>query len=150
MPYPGATTHPNAPYLLGDGSVWLKQSHALATLFVSTNESTSSVTYVDLATPDSITFTLDEARNVLVEYLAYAFNSVAGNICYNEQFLDGVGQGLTEAGIAMPFASNAQPLPNATIYSALAAGSHTISVQHRVSAGTGNWLRRLLKISLIP
>jgi hypothetical protein len=105
------------------------------------------VTFVDLTTPDSVTFTLDATTNVIVIYKAIETITagVPANV-FDEVMFNGVLDTATINQLTVSTASAAQD--GLTLYrkASLAAGSNTIKVQHRVSAGTGQWSSRGLLV----
>lgn len=147
VPDPGATSHSNRPMVLKDTAAFgFLTGELLASKWVVTDESTTSVTMVDLATADSVTFTLDVTTTVNVVYLAAAYNSVASAAMRNEMNLDGA---LVAASIFAETASSSAlgVFLSALVYqTSLAAGSHTIKIQHDVGSGTGDWFNRLLMV----
>lgn len=156
MPATGGTgvtgpTGPTGPAGGGGGSSYT----ILATSFVITRETTTSSTYADLTTPDTVSATCSATCNLLMEYLAGMGVSSSGpQFCGNLPYLDTVAvepvntQGST-FGFSFPdgnSGSNAQWKATG-----LAAGSHTFTVKHSSLLGTAcGWYDRLIKISLVP
>lgn len=124
----------------GGGSSILGQS------FVDTVETTTSTSYVDLATADSVTFTLSATTNVIIQYSAANY-SFAGCQFYNQANIDGTLVGGNDQANSLVIAA-----PNNIItmsygwLASLAAGTHTVKIQHKVSANTGQWQGRLLTV----
>jgi hypothetical protein len=118
----------------------------LATCFVATAESTNNTSYIDLATVDSITFTLSTTASVLIEYKFQIWNNSSGYTPWNSVVVDGIV--VLNSPIASPYSNSlgaAAPwwLPYLAVN--LAAGSHTVKVQHRTDGGNGyQWSNRLL------
>ena len=150
VPDPGATAHSNFPYLLGDNASWRKPLTLLAVNTVATSESTSSTALVDLTTLDSVSFTLDETRNVLCAYVANTYNTSASNSYHRDVFnfdgSDDTGSQTDTVAVA-GFANN-----DVMLYQkSLAAGAHTVKVRHASPfAGTGTWRARTLAVFLAP
>ncbi len=115
----------------------------LATNYVLGEQTTTSTTYVDLATPDSVSFTLQGLHDVLILYLAFWGQDTINAIDYNEVFLDGSGQANSEHFNGIPVSRDIATICNYRL-SAVTAGAHTVSVRHKVSAGTGFWKNRML------
>src|SRR5262249_61234911 len=75
VPDPGATAHSNFPYFLGDDAAFHPiKGEILGSKYVDTDESTSSNVMGHLTTHDEVTFTLDVAADVVIMYLASAYN----------------------------------------------------------------------------
>lgn len=118
--------------------------------FVATDESTTSTTYVDLATVDSVTFTLGATQDLLVEYLSSAYNTVTNGVFFSEMFLDGVAQTSSEVAQGEPVASTFVAHIMSFKMAGVAAGSHTIKVQHKTQTSTtSHWKTRALKVSIL-
>jgi len=153
VPDPGATAHTNQPFVLQDNVSWaLPLGKILAFNYVATSQSTTSTSVTDLATVDSITFSLDATQNVIILYQAHAYNGTGGSTIVNRDWvmvdtvLDNnavIDTGLLTAGMAQTVG---------ILYRlSLASGSHTIKVQHGVpNGGTGTWYSRALMAILSP
>jgi hypothetical protein len=121
--------------------------------FVATDESTTSTTYVDLTTADSVTFTLNSTRDLLVEYLSFTYDGVALTDNYSEVFLDGTGQGSSQ--LQQTQVTVGTIIAHYIVYklAAVGSGSHTVSVKHKIMTGAGgqvgHWLNRSLKVSIL-
>lgn len=122
---------------------------AIASNFVITDESTASTSYVDLTTPDSTSFTLAASTVVLIDYTAYGYmTSGSGSAVplYNIVNVDGSNIAATESFIEP--SSTFNTTVNTSQYSlTLAAGAHTVKIQHKVGSSTGHWAQRLLTIN---
>ncbi len=154
---PGGTVN-----LLSDMPQWLTfntDSHgtrtyvpvgsALGSTFTATDETTGSTSFVDLTTHDAVTFTCAATCTVAVWYNANCYNVGGGaTAIYNAVFVDAVqaddgNQVILSAGASGPLTCSA-------IWKAasLSAASHTIDIQHKVSANTGHWRDRMITVSL--
>jgi hypothetical protein len=148
---PGATAHPNFPWVLRDDAVWHPPIGIIGIQVVEADESTSSSANVTLPTAETVSFTLDVAGNVLVRYYANTYNTSAGFNSFNDLYLDGVLLGATTDNVIGAAAANS-PVPCvATAYvTAVGSGAHTVSVQHRAVGGTAHWRGRRLTVELTP
>ena len=120
--------------------------------YAGTDESTTSTTYVDLATPDSVTFSLPTGGgNVLVEYIFTTYGNTSPTTTSSEIYLDGVAQAGSANNYYNPTANVGQTTAIVYRLTGLAAGSHTVNVKHSTQAGTtGHWIYRSLKVSVCP
>lgn len=146
-PDPGASSH-TQQWFLRDTALWAPAlGQVLASLQVATDQSTTSLTAVDLTTPESITFTLDRTSDVLALYFSETYNASSGFGDYAALFVDTVN--VEAIPVIIPSAN--APMPGFLYYiaAALAAGSHTFKVQHYVGGGTGHWLHRILLALLL-
>jgi hypothetical protein len=126
------------------------QTGVLASLFVATDESTTSTSFVNLTTPDSVTFTLTAASKVLIMYSANAYFTGSGTSQTNNVMIDGVqvdpgNTALSQQGINVP-----QTFGTNFVSASLAIGSHTVTIQHEVSNFTGHWRNRLTTVLITP
>lgn len=147
VPSPGATAYTNNPRILGSQAAFVVHSGKIIDdAPVTTQESTSSTSFVDLTTAQSITFTLDEAGEVLVEATAtYVNTSGAGNIGLIAANVDGSNTVLSQCS---PIGTTTiHPMAGSYSFS-LSSGSHTIKLRFRVTGGTGQFSDRNLVISL--
>lgn len=152
VPDPGATAHPTQQWALLDTVAFAAiKGQILSSIYTATDESTTSTSYTDLSTADSVTFTLDATQDVLVLYFAVIYNSGA-NVNYSQVYLDGAAQTSPASELAQRcvyIAANAAPIA-ATAHvltykiSGVTAGSRTVKIQHKVDAGTGDWKIRSL------
>jgi hypothetical protein len=139
VPSPGATAHPNQEYVLLEDATWGKNLGGyLGSSYVSTNQTTASATATDLATTQHISFTLDEAADVLIQASCVTYNptSAAVNTMYVD--VDGADTG---AAYEM-YGSNKFVHMVLQITASLAAGAHTVKLQFGTNAGTGNFQLR--------
>lgn len=124
----------------------------LATNFVATAQTSTSGSFGDLSTADSVTFSCATTCNVAVLYLATISDAVNGNAaCFNSVMVDNVQADdgsqdvvLTAVGFAYDIAGQA-----GWKASSLSAGSHTIKVQHKATGLSGGgqscgWRDRML------
>lgn len=124
-----------------------KQSSVLGVSFVDTAESTSSTSYTDLGTADSVTFTLPATTTVIVQYSCSIF-AASGLNAYNQANVDGTLTGLLDQALTIGGGTIVTMTYGYSV--SLAAGTHTIKIQHKVSANTGQWQGRLLTVLGIP
>lgn len=125
---------------------WFKfPGELLASLFTATAENTASGSYTDLATVDTVTFTLGAAADVYIVYLALTNNTNATVTNFNEAYIDGALDSSSEAQCTVSVANAIFPC-SLTWKVSLASGSHTIKIQHKTNAGTATWRNRLLEI----
>ncbi len=116
----------------------------LGSNYVLGEQTTTSTSYVDLATADSVSFTLSGVHDVLILYLAFWGQDTINGIDYNEVFLDGTGQANSEHFNGIPVTRDIATICNYRL-SSVSSGSHTVSIRHKVSAGTtGFWKNRML------
>ncbi len=136
---------PQPPY----GPLALAPGYILAQNYVATDESTTSATFVDLTTLDTVTFFLPAPLNVLANYQCTTYKVTGATTGYIQFMLDG-----TLTGTVFPFS---EPTANyefsqmgnlASTY--LGVGLHTIKVQHRVDSAAGHWLGRQLTVNVSP
>ena len=121
----------------------------LASVFVPATQTTTSTTFTDLGTLDTVTFTLVATTNVIVNYIAYEFNSGA-NTNSNVVNVDGADVASSYDLTMITGGNNPASGIAGWIANSLAAGSHTIKVRHKVSAGTGSWANRQLMVLATP
>jgi len=136
------TGPPNAPYFA------LVPGQILGVTYVPTSENATSTTPVDLATPDSVTFTLYESHQILVEYCSEVYHSATGALNLTV-FLDGTQQGPTVVVSSWGGGAGMIHALKYPLSGSIAAGSHTVNIKHHVSAGTGTWLYRSTKVSVL-
>lgn len=132
------------------------QSGVLASLFTATTQGTTSTSFVDLATPDQVTFTCTATCNFVAQYSAVTANAAPVTVsCFNSVFVDGVqaddgAQSSSILGLIAGFAYNIQTVAGWKA-TAQASGSHTVDVRHKASsANTCNWNDRQLVVSIAP
>lgn len=143
-PTPGTTARTNQPRLLADNATWIQHSgRSLGTSSVATSETTTSVSPVDLTTAQSITFTLDDACDVLIYASCAASSSSAGGIPIIYADVNG-----TDTEINRGTSTNAgnQQSVSGFLFASLSTGSNTIKLQFGVSAGTGTFVRRRIGV----
>ncbi len=120
--------------------------------FVVTAESTTSTIFINLATTDTCTFTLAATTMVVASYTSYVNNLNANTGDYSSIFgVDGTNVTASEFVQAPSGASDGNASNTGGYSVSLAAGSHTIIVQHKVYGSvTGKWQNRLLVASTSP
>jgi hypothetical protein len=134
----------------GSYSSGSSSSVILGSTYIKTTESTASTSFVDLTTPDSVTFTLNAPGNISVLYIADSFSASPGNTGFNEVFLDGSDQSCGGA-TGSPDTSNQRVTQAVCKLTSLTAGSHTIDIKHRVDGGSAkSWLNRMVQIFSTP
>jgi hypothetical protein len=151
VPDPGATAHTHYPYYLGDDGAWHPRAgELLGHSFVQTDQTTTVSTAVDLATADSVSFTLDAPSDVLLVYSAIAYVGTGGFACTNYVFVDGTNA--ASVNYTSPATANSLfAAPISWKAAGLAAGAHTLTVRHSVQAGaTAHWLFRTVQIVRVP
>jgi len=121
--------------------------------YVTTAQTTTSLcgtAFVDLATPDSVTFTLASTTNITAEFL-YTFSTNQNGAEVQNQF--NVDGSLVSATLTKCDQNNANFITacKSNYFGSLAAGSHTIKVQHCIfAAGTETAQLRWLLVSSTP
>jgi hypothetical protein len=116
---------------------------------IPSDQSTTSQTFTDLTTADSITFTLATPSTVSVLYNATVYKNDCVGSLFNMLNLDGIDQADTVSFVSL-LVNTGATLP--TLYTTplpLSAGTHTIDVRHKVDTCAGHWVYRSLLI-LIP
>lgn len=144
VPDPGATAFSNQQRFLRDDATFsVGLGQFLGYLYVAADESTTSATNVDLTTADTLTFTLDQQQDVLVHYTAFVYTNTNNTAPTAQVVLDTVAQTGSSVGATLTTAN--EVLFQVLIWKLdnLAAGSHTVKIQHR-SNGTAvaHWLIR--------
>ena len=143
-PAPGATTHSNRPFYLGDDGSWhARTGELIAASFVTTSESTTSATAVDLTTTQHLTFTLDETSDRFIQVSSTHSNSGAN---VNRLVVDVDGSDTTLAATAVTAASTNNVMAHSMTSTGLASGSHTIKLQFSTSAGTASFFNRTITV----
>lgn len=117
-----------------------------STTFVATDQTTTSTAFVDLATADTCTFTLVAVTSVFCNYIANEYVTGAPAAIYDSFFVDG-SQADDGNQVEANFFAASQPVGSSASWlaSGLSAASHTIKVEHKVSAQTGHWRDRSLQ-----
>jgi len=111
--------------------------------YVATDQSTTSTTLADLATADSVTFTLESAQDVFIWYLANVYQSTAGANCRDIVDIDGTDEATSQIDFTAAAANSGAADAWVFKKAALGSGSHTIKVQHAaVGGGTAHWRNR--------
>jgi hypothetical protein len=138
--------------LIYDGAAWQLQTFGvLGSLFTVTDETTASASFVDLATSDSVTFTLAGPTKVVVEYSSNSYSTGAGGgTAFNAVLIDGTQ--VDDGNQAITFSGTSLPLVSVALWksSALASGSHTVKIQHKSGGATIHWRDRLLVVTAVP
>ena len=157
----GSATAPNSGTVISDGTNYFAAvegttnvNGVIASSFVTTSQSTTSTTFVDLGTPDTVTFTCSATCNFAVQYVTSNSDTTSNVVsCYNGVFIDSVqvdsgNQGATILAAGFAYGTQGTAAWKAT---SQAAGSHTVTIKHRVNNGnTCNWSERLLTILSVP
>jgi hypothetical protein len=115
-------------------------SAVIASNFVATAQTIASGTIEDLATPDKVTFTLTQSTPIYVSYVAQALKSSIGTN-YSYVYIDGVQEAVYYAAT-----SNANQMQIAPYVTTLAAGTHTIDIQHECDDNNCTWSQRQLTV----
>jgi hypothetical protein len=143
VPAPGSSAHTNQPYVLLDTAAWgANLGGHLGSSYVGTNQTTTSGSATDLATTQHVSFTLDEAADVLIQASCVTYNPTAAAVNVLTIDVDGSDTG---ASYEM-FGSNKQVQMVLQIKVALASGAHTIKLQFATNAGTGNFSNRTIVV----
>lgn len=154
VPDPGAVSHAAQPWYVGDDGAWhLLAGKVLASNYVGTDQSTASTVATDLTTADSVTFTLDATRNVLLLFFSNAYLSAGTVNSFNlsNTFTDSLVGALGGEWDTPPAALNAGVASIAYLVASLSGAAHTVKCQHFVpNGGTGHWRQRLLLAILLP
>ena len=146
VPSPGATSHANQPYILNDNGDWAKHSgkYLAKSKVTTTQTTTSTAAQVDLATADSITFTLDVSTDVLLEWSAEAYGSTTMYI-FERWLITGTGAPAPTMNRDTYMPGNGNPVcVHVQDILTFPAGTYTVKMQHAVNTGTGTWRYRLL------
>jgi RHS repeat-associated protein len=121
----------------------------LGASIVSADETTTSTSFTNLTTPDSVTFTLATAGPVTAFYDADEYQ-LCGNTTFTDVFnVDGSDVTSTASAIneGGTFNIEATHLYRSPV---LSAGSHTIAVRHEMSGCTAHWVGRELLVAMAP
>jgi hypothetical protein len=115
----------------------------VASSFVATDQSTTSSTATDLATPQHFTFTPESTQDYMVTATAVAYTTGAAGVVSLQVDVDGVDTvvaqfSLAGVGLVCSLAG--------TLKVSLTAATHTIKLQFSTSAGTGHFLSRGISI----
>jgi hypothetical protein len=150
VPDPGATAYTNTQRVLTDQSTWaIAKGQIVGFKYTATDESTTSTTYTDLATADSVTFSLDATQDVLVLYHSNTYVSAGAptEFVYSQVYLDGTAQTSPVSAVFLAPTANALGLPQMIVYkiAAVGSGSHTIDIKHHCdSSNASHWRWRSL------
>ena len=119
----------------------------LAYTFIGATDSTTATADVVLGNPDSVTFTLDTGRTVLITYTAQAWNSASGAIYLLSTLYDSVAGPVSQAYAVISTGPNyTQCLVYAFVYTYASGGTKTVTWKARVGGGTGYWSGRLTAV----
>ena len=136
------------------GQLVAAQIGILASGFIATNQSTSSASFVDLATPDSLTFSCAGTCNFVVQYLAtVSLNHNGAVACSSSVFIDGsqADDGAQQVVLLGASFSYAQAAAAGWKAVSAATGSHTVDIKHSASGGfTCSWNDRQLVVYYSP
>jgi adhesin/invasin len=116
----------------------------LASNYVATQQSTTSTTFTNLATPDSVTVTVSTPTSVVIDYYSTLQNSSNVN---STSVVQVDGTALPNSQMTTSTYNAWQPHFMETV-TTLSKGTHTITVQHETASGTSSWSTRLLTVSL--
>lgn len=117
----------------------------LAASYVTTNETTTSTTAVDLATTQHLTFSLPSSTDVLIRVsIGQSSNSaVANNTIYVD--IDGTD---SVVGIATEPVATYNFAMTGVHHATLSSGSHTIKLQFSASVGTASFAYRSITVQV--
>jgi hypothetical protein len=111
---------------------------------------TNCPTFVDLATADTVTFSLSATTNIVLQYMAQVSDSAGNGELQNQVMVDGSLIAGTLQKCDQQGSNFIWTCP-ASYAASLGSGSHTIKVQHCVlTSGTGTWSNRLLTVMSTP
>lgn len=135
----------------GTGSWQNLPISSVASAEVGTNESTASLSYVDLATVGpTVTVTVPASGSVLIVVSAGLYNSATtanNSIAYSATGANTIGNSeilrFTWGGSAGSLATMTTAI---ALLTGLTPGSTTFKLQYDVSAGTGNFFNRVLTV----
>lgn len=122
----------------------------LGQCFVNTLETTTSLTFVALTTPDEITIVLTETTSLLLEFFSTGqITGGAPQTLFSAFFQDGTQVPAAGSNIQsyVSAVNQYQVQCGGILISALAAGTYVFQVRHAVSGNTGGWQQRLFKVS---
>lgn len=144
VPDPGSTA--GCARFLNESAQWV--APILGSLYVATDQSTTSTTDVDLATADSVSITLPAAGDITIIYNAVTYNVTAGNATTSSIYVDGTLAASVDSSNVVNGAFVQQTLIRTV--TGLAAGAHTVDVKHHTGGATGHWLERSTLVFLGP
>lgn len=110
---------------------------------VNTSETTTSTSYVDLATVQSCTVVVGSSGLLLVGWGAQMSNSVTGG-AYCVPALSGANTYAASDNDLLYTASATVGIGKSKLFTGLTPGSTTITLKFRVDATTGTFLRRVV------
>jgi len=140
VPDPGTVARSNHPLLLGDDAAFHKLfGELLGSNYVATGESTSSGSFVDLATVQSLTVVLDEVCDVVVFAAALTNNNVASSSNAIAVNLDGVASSITATNCGVAGSNYAI---SGMIRLSASSGTRVFKLQFRAAANTETFLNR--------
>lgn len=149
VPQPAAVPHPNTFFGLRDtGGFGIVPGQVVAYLNVPADEATASTGYVDLATPESVTYTLDANCMLLIFYVATVYGTNVGQNVFSALYGSGVFVGGSDVYINLGYLGQAAHQIIA-FTARVGPGTFTTSVRHQTSVGTGHWMRRMLVVSVL-
>lgn len=150
VPAPGATSHSNFPYYIGDDGNWRQMyGRLLGVSNVTTDQTTNSASFVDLTTAQSITFSLDETSNVLVLGFVNLYSTTGA---VNAAIAVDVDGSDTQLGDTTTSAANQTlGLAGGARITGLSSGSHTFKLQFATGGGvTAHFRWRTIAVYLVP
>mgnify|MGYP001563713334 FL=1 len=114
---------------------------------VGTQETTTSTTWTQLTTPDTISISLNKAQDVLISYSVTASNGTSGANSQIIVSIDGVNKDIMYGEI---WSQAGTGVVSRVAIINLSAGSHTVVLKYLVSGGgtSSFWRRTLLAIPL--
>lgn len=147
-PAPGATSHVNHPWYLGDDAAYHHVPGVIAVAPAAADETTTAnATPADLTTVQSVTFTLDAGGNVIVFGCANYYDTASAQSAFlyaNVNGTDTAISGSTTNG------ANFLEMLVGCHYATLGAGAHTIKLRYLVAGGTGHFRWRMLIVLRAP
>lgn len=125
----------------GTGNITLP-GKILDVSFVPTDEGTTSTSHIDLTTPDEIGFTLDAETDCVFIWMANGYNDTNASGLIDQFEFDGVDDTATATSYTFDTANFGHAV-TIICTKTLAAGAHTVKVQHRrLVGGTAHWRKR--------
>ena len=121
--------------------------NVIAQTNIAVTDATTSTSSMLLAHPDTVTFTLSQASNVIIEFIASGYSSGGGALVSTVN-TDGADDTLSSAGVYLPDTWSGYNIAQKKV--SLSAGTHTIAITHFVTGGTGNWSNRQLIVTAVP
>jgi hypothetical protein len=115
--------------------------------YVITNQSTSSTTFTDLSTTQSVTLTTGTKALILLSSETYNSGTDANYLGFDVSGATTVSASNNYSVLSkMTVADTSYSISGAIYYDSLTAGSNTFTMKFKVSAGTGNFYNRCIAV----